>query len=449
MMRKEQYDRKKPLYSALFVSAILLTLLMLFFLMIQRNIKQSEILHATEKYMVFESKIQRLIYSNVTLLHGFEAYIDTNSNLDEKDSYHYLDHLLAQNAEYIRNVAVLEDTTIIWNYPKDGNAATIGTDLSKVQLQQDAVLKVKTELRPVFQGPVNLLQGGTGFSVRIPIVREDTGYWGQISIILKSDELLNEIKSYAESTEIDIAIFSRQDAHAPFFGTVKESTIEFNMDPNLINWKIIVNLPDDNPNNYLLHSAYLLFAISFTTVIGILVFKYIKSNGKILDMSIRDSLTGLHNRHFLHEYQAIVLAAAIREKHKVGFIVLDLDQFKNVNDLYGHKTGDAVLAETAHILKECTRENEVAVRLGGDEFLLVLPGIEGVATLVQVKERLLKRFEQELKVLDHSIKVQLSIGYSLFPDDGYDIDALLHKADMLMYEDKLKNRNGSKDLRLI
>lgn len=406
--------------------------------MLLSSIRQREILELTERYMTFESRVERLIYSNVTLLQGFEAYIKSNPDLDEESAYRYLDDLLSENSEYIRNIGIIKDTTILWNYPKATNIAAIGVDLSKIEGQRESVLKVKAELLPIFQGPIDLVQGGTGFSVRIPIVRDDTGYWGQTSIILKTEKILDEIGSYAESAELEIAIFNQQNKSTPFFGSgnsSENSMLVFDIDPSFINWKIYVS-PLSKPNANSLMIVLLIIAAWLSALGGFFAYKYLKSNNKIRDMSTRDFLTNLFNRHFLDEFQTIALSAAKRENQKAAILMIDLNHFKEINDTYGHSVGDMVLVETARILQSATRTNDAAFRLGGDEFLLMLPVIENTSSLESIKLRLKQLFEQEFEIPGYQIKVTLGVGYAIFPEDGGDFDALLRTADKRMYQEK-------------
>ena len=446
MRKNESFPQKaSPLLISLVAAIALFSVCLSFILMLHNNIRQRAVLETTDRYMVFESRVQRLIYSNVTLLQGYEAYIKLQPDLDAEITYRYMDELLSTNSEYIRNVGVLRDTTIIWNYPQESNSDAIGVDLSRVRGQQDLVLKVKHELKPILQGPVDLVQGGRGFIVRLPIIMENNEYWGQIAIVLEYDKILEEIESYAISSGLDIAIFNQENKRTPFFGVIDtdvNSKLEFAVDPDFINWSITVSSSNGWEGNLPLFVLLFLFSVCFCAFTSLLVFKYIRSNNKIITMSIYDSLTGLFNRHFLNSYQAYVLAAAKRKECKVGILLLDLDYFKKINDTYGHSVGDMVLVETARILKASTGAEEMAFRLGGDEFLLILPEIENMERLLYAKAQLFNRFEQEFHVSGYPIKVSPSIGCAIFPEDGDDLDILLHKADKLMYLEKSKRRSA-------
>ena len=119
---------------------------------------------------------------------------------------------------------------------------------------------------------------------------------------------------------------------------------------------------------------------------------------------------------------------------------MDLNHFKNINDTYGHNVGDLVLIETARILKKNVRTNEAAFRLGGDEFLVIMPDIENRNELQQARERLSNSFKNDFQLLDYPAKIAVSIGTAIFPADGENIDALLQIADEQMYADKKEQK---------
>lgn len=175
---KNIFKKKRAVFISIVVSIFFLTVFLLIIGMFMNNTKQQEMLKTTDKFINFKSQVERLIFTNKTLVQGFEAYILVNPGLDEEEAYTYLDNLLSKNENQIRNIGVCQDTTIIWNYPKEGNTAAIGVDLAKIESQKDLVLEVENELVPILQGPVELVQGGTGFIIRLPVVRKDTGYWG-------------------------------------------------------------------------------------------------------------------------------------------------------------------------------------------------------------------------------------------------------------------------------
>ncbi|MBU4440442.1 MAG: sensor domain-containing diguanylate cyclase [Acetobacterium sp.] len=440
---KRLFKKKRAIIISIVVSFFLLTVFLLIIGMFMNNLKQQEMLKTTDKFINFKSQVEHLVFTNKTLIQGFEAYILMNPELDESEAYSYLNNLLSKNENQIRNIGVCQDTTIIWNYPKEGNAVAIGVDLSTVESQKELVRKVKNEQVPILQGPVELIQGGTGFIIRLPIVRKDTGYWGQISIVLKGDKIIEDINAYAEEAGLNVAIFNDQNKTLPFYGSmsaVGESSLTFNIDPDFIDWKVVVSPKDGWKNNQFVFWFAIILAVLIAAGAGLLTFRALKTNYQLRIMSSHDSLTGLYNRHYLNDYQTMVLATAKRNNRQVGIMSMDLNHFKNINDTYGHNVGDLVLIETARVLKQSTRTNEAAFRLGGDEFLIIMPDIEDRTVLQQARERLSNSFKNDFHLADYPAKIAVSIGTALFPEDGDNIDILLQIADEEMYADKKEQK---------
>lgn len=441
--KKSHFENKFAMIIAIAVALFFLTLFLLIIGMMMKNLKQQEILKTSDQYMNFKSQVEQLIYRNKTLVQGFEAYIIVHPVLDEAESYQYLENLLSKNENQIRNIGLAEDTTIVWNYPRETNAAAIGVDLAQLEAQKEMVLKVKNEWVSILQGPVDLVQGGTGFIVRQPIIKKDNGYWGQISIVLKGDEIIEEIQTYADKADLNVTIFNVQNRVVPFYGsteTVGENPLSFVLDPGFINWRVAVSPKDGWKNNQLLLGIAIFMAFLIAIGAGFLTYRAIKANDQLRVMSSHDSLTGLFNRHFLNEYQAMVLSAAKRNNRQVGFISMDINYFKKINDTYGHNMGDLVLSETARVLKAFTRTDEAVFRLGGDEFLIIMPDIDDRIVMQQAWQRLSNSFDSQFELADFPEKISVSIGTAVFPEDGDNVDALLQIADEQMYQNKKEQK---------
>jgi diguanylate cyclase (GGDEF)-like protein len=153
--------------------------------------------------------------------------------------------------------------------------------------------------------------------------------------------------------------------------------------------------------------------------------------------AIRDPLTNLYNRRFLHDYLARELVRAKREGIRVAVIMIDLDHFKKVNDTAGHSAGDEVLVQVAGLLKRHIRGSDIACRFGGEEFTLVLPN----ATLQSARARaeaICRAVREESVFL---MGVTASLGVAIFPDGAADADTLLRSADLALYQAKARGRD--------
>lgn len=155
-----------------------------------------------------------------------------------------------------------------------------------------------------------------------------------------------------------------------------------------------------------------------------------------------DQLTGLANRTLFLDHLAAALARAQRNGQMAAVMFIDLDDFKEINDTLGHDTGDQVLKQVAGRLKSCVRVSDVVARMGGDEFTIVLEGLEKREYAELAAQNILKAMLLPLAISQRELKVATSIGIALYPDDGEDIGALLRNADIAMYRSKAAGGNA-------
>ena len=159
-------------------------------------------------------------------------------------------------------------------------------------------------------------------------------------------------------------------------------------------------------------------------------------------MAQHDFLTGLPNRLMLSERLSQAIGQAQRHHKQVGVLYLDVDYFKNVNDSLGHVIGDQLLQSVAGRLLNCVRSTDTVCRHGGDEFVILLAEIERPQDAAQVAEKLLAALVDVHRIDEHDIHVSLSIGISIYPDQGADSDAMMQNADAALYFAKASGRNN-------
>jgi diguanylate cyclase (GGDEF)-like protein/PAS domain S-box-containing protein len=159
-------------------------------------------------------------------------------------------------------------------------------------------------------------------------------------------------------------------------------------------------------------------------------------------MAHSDPLTGIANRTMFFQKFEEAIALAKRRKEKVALLFIDLDDFKIVNDQYGHEVGDVVLCEVVQRIKMAVREADMLARIGGDEFVLILHDCETQDRALQVAEKVLFHLERPIHISGLTVIVGGSIGISFFPDDGTKPAELLKSADNAMYSVKQKQKNG-------
>ncbi|EPG73778.1 diguanylate cyclase (GGDEF) domain protein [Leptospira fainei serovar Hurstbridge str. BUT 6] len=175
-----------------------------------------------------------------------------------------------------------------------------------------------------------------------------------------------------------------------------------------------------------------------------------RDRNRIRDLEIRDPLTGLFNRNYMMETFAAELSKASRNDHSIGIILMDIDRLKGINDAFGNSKGDMLIAEIGKILLENSRKSDIACRLGGEEFLLLLPGAKREIVLERAEKirELFSKFFMEDST--GPINGTLSAGVAMFPADGTSEDDLIYAANSALYVAKRSGRNrvvstGTKD----
>ncbi len=157
--------------------------------------------------------------------------------------------------------------------------------------------------------------------------------------------------------------------------------------------------------------------------------------------ALHDPLTGVPNRLMLSATLEHIIDRAKREEHSVALLFLDLDNFKNINDTAGHLVGDRVLKTCVKRIQKQFRRDDLLARFGGDEFVMILEYVTSPIEVALQAQRLLKLFREPVTIDQNNYYITLSIGISVFPNDGGDIDALIKSADTAMYRAKREGKN--------
>ncbi len=164
-------------------------------------------------------------------------------------------------------------------------------------------------------------------------------------------------------------------------------------------------------------------------------------SSKLEEVSIRDPLTRLYNRRKFEEFLRYEFSRSVRHKHSFSLIMIDLDNFKAINDTYGHPVGDMVLEQFADILRRHSRKSDLVARLGGDEFALILPETTSETGIMVAEKLRMLLGSAELVLPSGNTRVSISIGVASYPDNGEDMDGLFQAVDVALYRAKRQGKN--------
>lgn len=164
--------------------------------------------------------------------------------------------------------------------------------------------------------------------------------------------------------------------------------------------------------------------------------------GQMLFLAEHDGLTGLSNRKFIEEYLSTSIARAKIQNKKLAVLFIDIDDFKFINDSMGHHIGDLLLIKVSKIIHSCLRPGDSIGRLGGDEFIAIVPNIDSGEDIIPIAERIHKQLENKIVLEKKDFFITISMGISIYPENGRGVQTLIKNADIAMYGAKVKGKNN-------
>jgi diguanylate cyclase (GGDEF)-like protein len=410
--------------------------------------QRSDVLHQTA---TLRAKLEGEINSTLHLTRGLIAYVATQPEINQSD-FAELAAEIVFSGRSIRNIGLARDNVITHLYPIAGNEAALGLDYRQSPSQWPAVKRAMDAKATIVAGPVTLAQGGTAFIARTPIfIRPDAHdaasppvleYWGMASIVIDTPALF---RASGLTPRLGDTIFALRgtDGRGAEGGVIMGEATVFDADPVLSS----ITLPNGNwqlaatPAGGWGVALGVLWTPRITgwgiaLVMAYLVAALLRTREINRSLALHDELTGLPNRRLLEDRLDRAIARASRHDARFGMFFLDLNGFKQVNDTYGHKAGDALLQEAAKRMNASVRASDTVARTGGDEFIILVDSIQQVADMSRIRAKLEQALSVPAFIDGHQLPVPASIGLAVYPDDGHTVDALFARADQRMYSEK-------------
>lgn len=438
-----------PLLAGILAGLVSLALLEIFIWVEQDRRHQAELAAVQAHAATTRARLESELNTTLSLSLGLSSFVLANPDFTA-DQFAQVAASLVRMRPSIRSVAMAPGNAIRHIYPLKGNDKALGLRYLDNAQQRDAVLRLMREKRPVIAGPIELVQGGLGIINRIPIffTKPDgqTHYWGLASVAIDPIPVFRQAGVYpGQGDAMEYALRGKDGLGAT--GEVFLGRPELFQDRAAVRMDVLIPggkwqlaarpagiqaQRDSVTWSMLIHGLALLLATATGTTFSSTLF----AHRRIRAMALEDSLTGLANRHKFNIRGEDLFSLAKRSGRHLTLLNMDLDGFKAINDRHGHDVGDRVLIHVARQLRACLRESDLLARVGGDEFLALLPDTAAGPVLDALLARLRAAVEAPVPDLDPPVKTGISIGTATCSDATPTLEDLMRLADDAMYQTK-------------
>lgn len=331
-------------------------------------------------------------------------------------------------------------------YPLEGNEAVLGHNLFMDEARSHEALATRNSGVLTIGGPYALKQGGEGFIGRLPVFldSEKTDFWGFINAVVLVSNIIDAIDfSMLSNHGYEFSIYRIDDTEEKFliYGTEYDNLknpVRYELDIPNTRWEFAI-APKDSWFDIrmlvvlIVMSILLVLALTFLSV---LVVQQYSSNHKLARLAEIDQLTGLFSRQTAVQTLERAIENASQTGLHIAVCFIDMNNFKDINDTYGHTKGDIALKWVAAQLNKVVRQDDVVARFGGDEFIVIFKG-QYTDNYISMAERI-KRVLNAPADLGNNviIKISAAVGVAFYPDNGNTVESLVQYADDAMYKDK-------------
>ena len=390
---------------------------------------------------------QRALDRNLIILDAIESLLLLNNNVQQRE-FEVLATRFLSTRTSIRQVQLSPNAIISQIYPPI-DETVIGGNLRELPEQREVVLRTIEEKKMYLFGPVRLPQGGSGFIAHKPLFdREglETKFWGFITVIIDADAFFDEISLLPQDNLARYRIVAKNiqsDQRQAIFGNhTVESTPELTA-PIAIpggSWQLEARVKPDINAHGVPHALLDLWGMLASLTFGALSAYTCVLMRKLYQRSVTDSLTGLYNRQHFKFRAEQEASRAERYNQPLTMLMIDIDQFKQINDKFGHQTGDTVLQQASQYIRDNLRESDLLGRYGGEEFIVLLPQSD-LEQATQCADRIRDSLDKSIFIYGSLVSISVSVGLAQQSPDAFVYDELVSQADQALYTAKRNGRN--------
>lgn len=411
-------------------------------------LKNESYSEAKKQLSIIRSRIEATIVSDMYVLNNFSTLVTINPNGDQKGWDQIAQNIL-RDGFHIRLIGLAENDVLNFVYPMEGNEQILGIDYRDYPIQWESVEIARNIGNTFIAGPFELFQGGQALITRTPIFRDppfNQDYWGVSSAVIDLDELFEDVGVGKIEKKYELAIRGANSAGkegAVFYG--KQDVFNNAFTTEQVNfpyggWYLALSGNEHVLMDVPWYRIQIVRLVGYTLMLVLaMAFFTIYRLYRIADSrSMHDELTMLPNRrYFMYSLKQAFKTVKKQKTKSFAVVNIDLDGFKAINDTYGHVAGDKVLIECAKRIKSKLRTSDIVARMGGDEFLVLLPRIVDEQHVASITKKLQCAIcETPVVYESHSIYLRISVGWVSYDDSFNDVDGLLKAADDKMYQQK-------------
>lgn len=348
-----------------------------------------------------------------------------------KDMYSRLD--------YVNSIQLAPNGVVSDIYPLKGNEKGF-IDLMHDETRGPIVRYGKEKNVVTSQGPFDLKQGGKGIAIRNPVYLSDGSFWGFTIVIINTDQLIDNITKMMDKKDYNYLLEKANPLDSKNFQTVTESgqltePVTFTFKSGASQWRLSIE-PRAKWLQFQDYMIIMFLGLAVVILITWLSYMLMLNHDRqiaLLEAANVDFLTGILNRQGLDEAAALYFGK--NSKKPFVAVMLDIDNFKIINDCYGHGIGDRALKALSSALKNTFSNDEIVGRYGGDEFFVLLKN----KTPDQIQDSLKKLINTEIRYktgINTYDVLSISIGYASYPTDSDDPEEVVTMADQALYNSK-------------